>query len=44
MSGNGVSCGAQDGSLQQFLDGIQTVRIRRRIGDFDLAAFDGKSF
>mgnify|MGYP007094694844 CR=1 FL=1 len=44
MSGSGVSCGAQDGSLQQFLDGIQTVRIRRRISDFDLAAFDRKSF
>ena len=44
MSGSGVSCRAQDGSLQQLLDRIQTVRIRRRIGDFDLAAFDGKSF
>ena len=44
MSGSGVSCRAQDGGLQQLLDRIQTVRIRRRIGDFDLAAFDGKSF
>ena len=44
MSGSGVSCRAQDGGLQQLLDRIQTVRIRRRIGDLDFAAFDGKSF
>ena len=44
MSGSGVPCRAQDGGLQQLLDRIQTVRIRRRIGDFDLAAFDGNSF
>lgn len=44
MSGSGVSCRAQDGGLQQLLDRIQTVRIRRCIGDFDLAAFDGKRF
>ena len=44
MSGSGVPCRAQDGGLQQLLDRIQTVRIRRRIGDLDLAAFDGKSF
>lgn len=44
MSGSGVSCRAQDGGLQQLLDRIQTVRIRRRIGDLDLAAFDGNSF
>jgi len=44
MSGSGVPCRAQDGDLQQLLDRIQTVRIRRRIGDFDLAAFDGNSF
>ena len=44
MSGSGVSCRAQDGGLQQLLDCIQTVRIRRRIGDLDLAAFDGNSF
>lgn len=31
MSGSGVSCRAQDGGLQQLLDRIQTVRIRRRI-------------
>ena len=44
MSGSGVPCRAQDGGLQQLLDRIQTVRIRRRIGDLDLAAFDGNSF
>ena len=44
MSGSGVSCRAQDGGLQQLLDCIQTVRILRCIGDFDLAAFDRKSF
>ena len=44
MSGSGVSCRAQDGGLQQLLDRIQTVRIRRRIDDLDFAAFDGKSF
>ena len=44
MSGSGVPCRAQDGGLQQLLDRIQTVRIRRRIGDLDLAAFDRKSF
>lgn len=44
MSGSGVPCRAQDGGLQQLLDRIQTVRIRRRIGDLDFAAFDGKSF
>ena len=44
MSGSGVSCRAQDGGLQQLLDRIQTVRIRRCIGDFDLAAFDGENF
>ena len=31
MSGSGVPCRAQDGGLQQLLDRIQTVRIRRRI-------------
>ena len=36
MSGSGVPCRAQDGGLQQLLDRIQTVRIRRRIGDLDL--------
>ena len=44
MSGSGVPCRAQDGGLQQLLDRIQTVRIRRRIGDLDFAAFDGNSF
>lgn len=44
MSGSGVSCRAQDGGLQQLLDCIQTVRILRCIGNFDLAAFDRKSF
>ena len=43
MSGSGVPCRAQDGGLQQLLDRIQTVRIRRRIGDLDFAAFDGNS-
>ena len=40
MSGGGVPCRAQDGGLQQLLDRIQTVRIRRRIGDLDLAAIN----
>ena len=31
MSGSGVPCRAQDGGLQQLLDCIQTVRIRRCI-------------
>ena len=44
MSGSGVPCRAQDGGLQQLLDRIQTVRIRRRISDLDFAAFDGKCF
>lgn len=44
MSGSGVPCRPQDGGLPQLLDRIQTVRIRRRIGDLDLAAFDRKSF
>ena len=40
MSGSGVSCRAQDGGLQQLLDCIQTVRIRRRmrIQYFDFGA------
>ena len=37
MSGSGVPCRAQDGGLQQLLDRIQTVRIRRRISNLDLA-------
>ena len=44
MSGGGVPCRAQDGGLQQLLNRIQTVRIRRRISNLDFAAFDGKSF
>ena len=44
MSGSDVPCRAQAGGVQPLLDCSQTVRIRRRIGDLDFAAFDGKSF